>query len=289
MFFAFVQQTDRRQDSNTKTLEKELADLSNRIAKHEVDLSRYRSAGRRMRGAVTLYGVLAFVAYLAVWALFFARDRSDTRLWVERAAPVIVIPSILYLVRAALDLFWGRRVDGAETALEALRTQQRDKVEQFKTKTDFYTTKSLIDRYESPKGKSGASEGKEAKANTTPRRSQPTSQQGTPKNTPQRQVLQKSLEGTTPTPQRLSGVGAVQRQLPAQHAAEQSPPPPSEPVPQFWYDRVLDVIVGEDDSQPTSRFQLERKVRERDERIQKMELEMMKLKAALAEEHDKGE
>ena len=256
-----------------------MTDLATKIAKYEVDLSRYRSDSRRIRGAVTLYGVLAFVAYTAVWALFFARDRSDGRLWLERAVPVVAIPVVVQLVRSALDLFWGRRIDGAESALQSLKVQQRDKVEQFKDKTDFYTTKSLIERYESTQSTPGAKSvgekpGTESAGSKrgTPSRAQVTPQV-TPQGTPQRRVNDRSLEGTTPTPQHLSGV--VPR-VTVPHPIEQPPPPQ-----RIWVDRVLDVIVGEDESQPSSRFQLERKIRERDEQIHKMELELIRLRSAI--------
>lgn len=293
-----------RKDTDVKSLEKSLEVLASKINKHEALLSKLRANSRRFKGAVTLYGILFYAIYLAIWALFLARKYTDRRKWIFETLPVLIGPFLLYIIRNAISSYYERRIFNEEATLDTLRSQQKEKIEDFKNKTGFYTTKNLIERYSTSENTSSPRVASGSAAN-----SPAVSKQSTPNSTQQRQVKQQvpqqamsstrlqsqsqitpqrpipqSLLGTVPTPASLSGTPTRAMQQEPQRTAEFAPNAdalPTEHRDRHWYDRMLDVIVGEDEGSDHSRYKLEKKVREREERIAGLELELLKLKKML--------
>jgi hypothetical protein len=58
-------------------------------------------------------------------------------------------PYSIYYFRKALVWFYARKQTSEETNLTSLRAQQKLKVEELKKKTSYYTTQSLLERYDS--------------------------------------------------------------------------------------------------------------------------------------------
>ncbi|BFZ57319.1 hypothetical protein PYCC9005_004371 [Savitreella phatthalungensis] len=290
---------------DAKSLEKEITVLADKISEHETRLSRLQADDRQIRGALTLYGLLIWILYVGIWTLLFARDKDDLGVYFKRGLPVLLGPVVIFSLRWLQSSYYRSRIESHSTSLTALKKQQKEKIETFKQKTDFYSTKSLIERYE----------GGESSSPSTPSRTPakaPASTKSTPRGTPQNLALQqpnmgkvntplkqslsraasmRSLEGTIPTPPHLSGAKQRPAQVQPQTAiapttVTSAPDQPTLPYERHWYDRVLDVLVGEDESQPSSRFQLEKKIRERDEKIHQLELEIIKLGGARLSESD---
>ena len=275
-----------KKESDVKTLEKELAVIATKINKHEAHVSSLRSTARRLKGVVTLYGLMLYAIYFAIWIMFYMKSRHDKRAWILHALPIFFVPLAIYVVRVGLSSFYTRRISNEEGNLETLKSTQKEKIEEFKNKTDFYTTKSLIDRY--------SGESTTSSAPTTPtatRKNQAahlTSSASSVRQSPRLQtqsqltpqkVSPQSLKGTIPTPHTLSGL--VQNDEPP--SAEFAPNAEASihvPSVTHWYDRILDVIIGEDEANEHSRYQLEQKLRAKDEKISAMELELMKLRQA---------
>ncbi|ORY86852.1 hypothetical protein BCR37DRAFT_376125 [Protomyces lactucae-debilis] len=179
------------------------------------------------------------------------------------------------------------------------RSLQHEKIEAFKTRTDFYSTKSLIDRYsgsESPKSEATTP----SKSQVQPKKatgSPPQSAQGKQGKTQQpigiapALATPPSLQGTVPTPPHLSGIKQTPRS--SLTAAQQSTSPVEArhavqdlraiPAPHHWYDRILDVVIGEDESAASSRYQLEQRLLKKEEEVRRLEVEMMKMQQALQE------
>lgn len=290
-----------RKDSDVKTIERYLELITSKITKHEATLSRLRANGRRYKGAITLYGILFYAIYFIIWALFLAKNSTNKRKWALETLPLIVAPFVLYVLRNGISSYYARRVSNEELSLQDLQAQQKEKIEEFKTKTGFYTTKSLIDRY-------SASEGSPRDATTNSTSSSPlATKKLNPKAskndltsprlpqmrssprlltqaqiTPQRNFPPQSLLGTVPTPSSLSGTPQKNSQPQLSPTAEFAPNADllaaTQARTRHWYDRMLDVIVGEDEGSDQSRYKLEQKVRERDERIAGLELELLKLR-----------
>lgn len=280
-----------KKESDVKGLEKELAAIANKINKHDAYVSSLRSTSRRYQGALTLYGVLSYVMYLMVWILIYMKDRSDTRKWFLHTLPIVLVPLVIYGLRRFLSEFYTRRIGNEETSLQSLRSTQKEKIEEFKAKTDFYSTKSLIDRY--------SGENPASSAPATPLKAKPAPNTGSilrdnagsagqsPRLSTQSSITPlkstpRSLQGTIPTPSSLSGTINQSDVIQSHHTTEEfapnAGPVHSGALTTHWYDRILDVIIGEDEANQHSRYQLEQKLRSRDEKISAMEVELMKLR-----------
>lgn len=293
-----------RKDTDVKSIEKNLELIASKITKHEASLSKLRANGRRLKGAVTLYGVLFYAIYATVWALFLAKHTENKRKWLLETLPVVGWPIGLYVIRNGISTYYEKRISSEESTLASLQLQQKEKIEEFKTKTGFYTTKSLIDRYSAPdtssspraannsassspianKKQSPVSLQQEQRLQQQQMRSSPRLQTQS-QITPQRNIPQ-SLLGTVPTPASLSGTPAKRQAQGPPFTAEFAPnadalPPQESQRDRHWYDRMLDVIVGEDEGSDHSRYKLEQKIREREERIAGLELELLKLRKSV--------
>ncbi|CCG83019.1 Putative uncharacterized protein [Taphrina deformans PYCC 5710] len=288
-----------RKDTDVKSLEKELANLASRVTKHEASLSRFRASARRYKGAITLYGILFYVIYFAVWIAFLARKTQDTRRWTIETLPVVGIPIIIYLLRSVISTYYDRRIATEESSLDSLKLQQKEKIEEFKTKTDFYTTKSLIDRYSNTENDTAGTPGNNKSKSivgspVTGTKVQHGSVVSSPQQiqhqlhqsprlatqsqmTPQRQ--QQSLLGTVPTPSSLSGTPKTTTKQEPPRIAEFAPNAEAHNVAadRHWYDRLLDVVIGEDEGNDKSRHRLEQTIRTKDEKITGLELEILRL------------
>lgn len=62
----------------------------------------------------------------------------------------ITVPLILEAARKIVDFFYALKKKRLESKLEKTRLYQLEKIEELKSKTAYYTTKDLIERYETP-------------------------------------------------------------------------------------------------------------------------------------------
>lgn len=136
-----------------------------------------------------------------------------------------------------------------EKTLVTLRKQQREKIEEIKKKTNYYTTRNLLDRYDESVSNQG-----------TPQRRQVLPQ--TPVQAPRRQPNQKPGQAkpqTVPTSQI-----PLARTFPGRYLMDLSnkslamPVTPQPPPRKQWYDKLADAILGDDDTtgSPSSRYAL---------------------------------
>jgi hypothetical protein len=191
-----------------------------------------------------------------------------------------------------MDLYYDRRIASAEARLEDLQMQQRATIEKLKAATKFSTTQSLIEKYGG--SSTGISEPKvenKKPSSATPGTAvaKPTGPQGPPhlpqphlpqlaatlspdqirvqqqllaqqkagippqfgQAQPQAQQLprgpQPPLQSRSPQPLQMQG----QTQPPSQQHLQ-----PEEATAPKWYDRILDVVLGEDEMSAKSRFAL---------------------------------
>ncbi|THH00121.1 hypothetical protein EW026_g2374 [Hermanssonia centrifuga] len=149
---------------------------------------------------------------------------------VLEAAPVFAGPIVILFIRRIVQIWYTRIGDTEEKHLVTLRKQQREKIEEIKKKTNYYTTRTLIERYDDGTGPE------------TPLRKRTPAQvvSGAPA-TPQR--------ASQPLPPRL-----VTPHTPAQISAnlqQHLSPSPQRPLPpprKQWYDKLADAILGDDDA-----------------------------------------
>ncbi|KAJ7022790.1 hypothetical protein C8F04DRAFT_230590 [Mycena alexandri] len=220
-----------------------LAALANDIAKRQTLLSEIRARERKATTLVTLYTFAAYLLYLAVWYFgFVTPGRSETVRGVERAVralPVFVGPILILFIRRIVQIWYNSTGNAEEKTLQALLKQQRAKVEEIKKKTNFYSTRDLLSRYD------GSASAPGSPASASARGGQPQLQ------TPQR--------GSSAAPQRgRPSVGSqphLQPTQPHQPKPQSEQPKQPQPAQRKWFDALADLLVGAEDPSALSEKQ----------------------------------
>jgi len=223
---------------NNEDYETILSILANDIQKRQLKLSEIRLRERRSTLLSTLYTLGAWVAYVSVWyydSLPAMKTISNPGVAKGvKALPVLFGPVVVLFIRRIGQIWYQRKGDAEEKMIQTLMKERRDKVEEIKKKTNYYSTRDLIQRYD---------DGSPA----TPLRPRINPGQALPV-TPQQPPLPNSINtnGKAVNP-------ALQAQL--------SPITPLSLLPQRrqWYDRLADSILGDDDpnmASPSSRYAL---------------------------------
>ncbi|TRM59127.1 hypothetical protein BD626DRAFT_585796 [Schizophyllum amplum] len=220
-----------------------LSNLANDIQKRQVKLSEIRLRERRTTLLVTLWTLAGWAAYVGAWYMALLPSfsgRGPNSKW-ERALesiPVLLGPLLILLIRRLMIWRYETKEAKEEKQLQALLKQQRAKVEEVKKKTNYYSTRDLLQKYD------------ESNLPGSPARPPP----GSSPQTPQRRPGQ---PGPSPamTPMGLGGAPPS----PALRSQLAGPPPmPTGPPRKQWYDKLADAILGEegDSSGAASRYAL---------------------------------
>ncbi|KAH9052192.1 hypothetical protein EDB87DRAFT_1660060 [Lactarius vividus] len=219
-----------------------LAALALDIQKRETRLGEIRLRERRATLLVTLYTIAGWGAYLGLWYAQLLPQASKYRInsptdKAIKAFPAIVGPIIILFTRRIVQLWYNRKGNAEEKSLAALKLARRNKVEEIKKKTNYYETRDLLERYEDgPSNRLPPAWPK----NGPVARVQP--QQ--PPSTPQRPAP--AVPPNTPANLRTPISPGLQSQLVSQSPQQPLPPPRKQ-----WYDKLADVLLG-DDEQPVS-------------------------------------
>ncbi|KDQ34229.1 hypothetical protein PLEOSDRAFT_1110894 [Pleurotus ostreatus PC15] len=215
-----------------------LSTLSRDIQLRQQKLADIRLRERRSTLWSTLYTAAAYLVYVCSWYFrAFALPRGVA------LAPVILGPLIVLFIRRIVQLWYSRKEAHEEKTLQQLLKQQRTKVEEIKKKTNYYSTRDLLSKYD----------------------------ESSPMNTPQppqglRQRFNPALAQAPQTPNgpRSGGPSAP----PSGPLAPPSMPNPAltafspspflaTPARKQWYDKLADALLGEDDqAPPSSRYAL---------------------------------
>ncbi|KDR84493.1 hypothetical protein GALMADRAFT_133778 [Galerina marginata CBS 339.88] len=230
---------------NEEDYETILSNLANDIQKRQLQLSEIRLRERRSTLVVTLYTLAAWVAYVSLWYLkalpdlkdgTYIRTKSVER--IIKGIPVAVGPIVILFIRRVVQIWYKSKGDAEEKTLKELMKKRRDKVEEIKKKTNFYSTRDLIQKYDEPS------------SSPTPLRQRlPPGQ--IPPTTPQR-------VGGTPNGKSVQQTPAPSASLQA-HLSPATPTYPLAPPRKQWYDKLADALLGDDDlniASPSSRYAL---------------------------------
>ncbi|KAF9552577.1 hypothetical protein CPC08DRAFT_267828 [Agrocybe pediades] len=234
---------------NEEDYETILSNLANDVQQRQAKLSGIRLRERRATLTVTLYTLAAWVAYVSLWYLNALPDLKSGNYIVNRSVeraikglPVAVGPIVILFIRRIVQIWYKRKEDAEEKTLKELMKKRRDKVEEIKKKTNYYSTRDLIQKYD------------EASPSATPLRQRIPPAQPAP-STPQRQV--------GPGNPNTNGKAVMQTPAPsASLQAHLSPATPGFPMAaprKQWYDKLADALLGEDDpnvASPSSRYAL---------------------------------
>ncbi|PPR04846.1 hypothetical protein CVT24_007234 [Panaeolus cyanescens] len=221
-----------------------LSNLANEVEKRQIHLSEIRLRERRSTLVVTLYTLAAWIAYVSAWYMEFLPSLQGMQYvssrGVERAIhtfPVIVGPILVLFIRRVVQIWYKRKGDAEEKALKELMKRRRDKVEEIKKKTNYYTTRDLLQKYDEP-----------TQVGTPLRQRFPPGQIPA---TPQQRPLAPGTARPNQTPGPSAGLQA--------HLNPTTPSFPVAPPRKQWYDKLADAILGDDDpgfASPASRYAL---------------------------------
>ncbi|KAF9541844.1 hypothetical protein EC957_002614 [Mortierella hygrophila] len=268
----------RLRQSNDSDYEKILSDLDSNIRKAEMRLSVVNLREKRMMGLWLIYSVLSWIGYTAVFGLYLHQQYyDDPQKWALAFAVVVLGIPVIYSGRSVISVWYKRSKTTEESQLSILRADQRLKVEELKKKTAYYSTKTLLERYDpssqQQRSNGARPSGPDGRPNSAQQNGQPRPQQP---NMLDPGLRQRQGQGVMNGPMNpaLQGrpMGVSSGMQPQPHhmgqgpqghpngprAPQQTPFGPGHPnhamSPPYgypnnerhWYDKIVDVIVGEE-------------------------------------------
>ncbi|CAI7616944.1 unnamed protein product [Penicillium glandicola] len=260
-------------DNSAASFEKTLSTLSTKIAQATTQLDQQRQSSRRIKALWTLYSTFAYLFYSIILALVLGWESWG----VKEYAAIAGGPALIYGVRNVSSRIFEYRISRIQRRLDDYHKQREETIEKLKVATKYNSTQQLLEKYggESPKpspGPKGQDEQRKpaqqpqhvARTGLPPPPTanirRPPSAPQTPNNLSSPNHSSSPLElpqGGPQTPQQPS----FQPSFPPQAPTDPSSFAPNafsqngEYIEQsHWYDRVLDVLLGEDETQPRNRM-----------------------------------
>ncbi|KAJ5979821.1 hypothetical protein N7481_007119 [Penicillium waksmanii] len=253
------------EDNSPANFEKTLSTLSTKIAEATTRLDQHRSSARRFKALWTLYSTFAYLFYSIVLALVLGWESWG----VKEYAAIAGGPVLIYVVRTFGSRLFEYRITRIQRRLDDYNKQRDATIEKLKVATKYNSTQQLLEKYGGESPKQIPSPTTHAGPGPTEKRNPATPSQ------PVARTVNNPLQdppGTAPSPPPGYNQESGQQQLPPN--TPPSPSPPS-PIPQpdepgfapnafpssgqyieqpHWYDRLLDVLLGEDEMQPRNRM-----------------------------------
>ncbi|KAI0101077.1 hypothetical protein F4814DRAFT_452997 [Daldinia grandis] len=266
--------------SSPSSFEKTLSTLSNKITTTQTQLDRARSRARRIKVLWTLYLAFAYLVYAVVLTLVVGWQNLGPWEWTGMAGG----PVFIYLVRTLTNAYFSFRIDTLESRLKDHQTERARTIQKLKDATKYDSTLKLLEKY----GDSGEKRVQPRKQ--TIEGENLDSEQRKGGNKKSRQVTSSNIPSSRvnipppPTaniqrPPQLPIVGASESRpgssrIPNHHA----PHPDQQSMEEFapnagplspsyshydistgshhWYDRIMDLMLGEDEMAPKNRIVL---------------------------------
>lgn len=131
-----------RRQKNTQSYEKKLSKLAVKINQRQQNLVNANIRLRRLKGAITLYCGAIYTVYSAI-VIFGIRKRS----WIQIVA-LFLGPFGIWFLRWLIQSWYNWVRHSQEEHLKSLEIQHKELIEELKQKTNFYSTQALLDRYD---------------------------------------------------------------------------------------------------------------------------------------------
>ncbi|KAJ3300920.1 hypothetical protein HDU76_005967 [Blyttiomyces sp. JEL0837] len=131
--------------------EKTLAALDEKIQKAEVRLSEIAIRERNILVSWLYYSIPIYAIMLLGYFTVFSTVNDSFYVAMVKTGVIIVFPLFIFYARKLVAFWYRAKRKVEEQSLENLRKQQKLKVEELKAKTGYYTTKGLLERYDTPK------------------------------------------------------------------------------------------------------------------------------------------
>lgn len=267
--------------------------MAQKITVREQKQLHYSIRQRRVNGIFTLYSILLYAAYTI---FTFLRYNSTTRS-LSYISGLVLAPFLIWAIRRIIFWWFTRLTTSNAEYINALRSEQQEKIEELKQSTNFYSTKALLERFDSNFDKTnkrksvvkGTAFGQQPSApNSQPKIQKEASSKG---KDPAQQlnrghnssnsIAAADFEFAPNLPSLQAPSSPGKPELPQSPTAQPptQPPPPQQrhqqrgqPLQELqayplgpvynanyqpsWYDKILDIIVGEDEYSPKSRYAL---------------------------------
>lgn len=267
-----------RDSNDAASFEKILSQLSTKINKATAQNERFRQRQRRYKVLWTLYTTFTYILVAAILTLVTGWDQ-----WGAVEYSVISgSPVLIYAVRTALDAYYNYRIANSQNHVNDLNKQRDAAIEKLKAATKYNSTQQLLEKYggsppmkrqSSPQSKGkGKSEGapQQGSKSAAPQGGRTGFAPPPTANIPSRQPSSAIAPQSGPGPNHPNGL--VPPGLPPspdqiRPGEEFAPnaftrPPTLRQASQYategpkWYDRILDVVLGDDETQAKNRIVL---------------------------------
>lgn len=276
-----------RDDSSPASFEKALSKLSTQITSSTISLDKSRTRAHRSKGVWTLWATLAYLVYTTILVLVLGPQQWS----LPHYAGLLATPVAVYGVRRLLALIFDWQIARQQGQLDRLVKEREQKIAQLKKATKYDSTQELLNKYggSSTRAQPGEKQGTKRKANTPnsmgqqqqrinftppptaniPGRSPAAQQSGSRPSTPAKEGSSASTPPSLGRNARSPLSGSVQYNSPSDDVYTDEPgfapnafpaPPPSlvhaSDQQHRWYDRILDVMLGEDETLAKNRLAL---------------------------------
>lgn len=263
----------RKEDSSPASFERTLSALTAKITAKQTQLDKVRSSSRRFKVLTTLYLGFAYLVYAIVLILVVGWKHMGPLEWSALAGG----PVVIYAVRTISTAVFDYRINNLTARLKVLQAERNKTIQKLKDATKYDSTLELLEKYggSDNKSKKGRKKTEDDEGADGEKKAAPVQRTGTPGRTnmppPPTANIQRpavSTPGTPqPRPQPEFGTPVQPSPRPDMGASAEFapnafdgtvPPPPSQypPAESHWYDRILDTLLGEDETAAKNRIVL---------------------------------
>jgi len=266
----------QKDDTSPESFEKALSALTTKITAAQTQLDQTRAKGRRVMVLSTLYLGFAYLVYAIVLILVVGWRNMGAVDWTA----VLGGPILIVVVRTVITDFVDYRTKRLSSRLKDLQAERAKTIQKLKDATKYESTLELLQKYGGPENKE-----KRGTLGAEEDESRIQQQGGRPKDTqaplanrinilpPPTANIQRPLVPRPVTPQPRPHANPAMPEIDvsaefAPNAFDGRPPPaymqyppatmtaaPAEPK-SHWYDRILDTLLGEDETAAKNRIVL---------------------------------
>lgn len=283
--------SSKSQAAHPDLFEKELVQIELKIKDHQERLESINDRSRSTIKSISTHSTLTWLIYSILWylgwsplSLWFDSTKNQNRNGAQptqskspiaswnftlnqsiQILPILLIPIGLISLRWLLQTWFQRQKQSEQLQLRLLQKKLRDKVEEIKKKTAYYSTKELLERYDDkplhrPSHKSPQNQNQAARMgfqSMTPPNPEALRQRHPPSSsTPTNELSSRSTIAANPS-------SAVPVQSSAPPSASQTSQPqaqqfatPSPSSGRGWADRFAEALLGDDEARPESKYAL---------------------------------
>ncbi|KAK8102279.1 hypothetical protein PG984_015425 [Apiospora sp. TS-2023a] len=246
------------EDSSPASFEKTLSNLSTKITATQLQLDKVRTRSRRIKVLWTLYLSFAYLVYAIVLILVVGYNNLGPWEWVGMAGG----PVLIYVMRTLTHAYFTMRIETLEARLKDQQSERATTIQKLKDATKYDSTLELLQKYGGEKPKRAAQNHGEEEKDKNTKEVRPPSAQGAPTS-----IRHPNLIPLPPSrPSSSHNPPPRHQHQPLDFTAEFAPNAddlPHTPYPQYdhnpnnthrWYDRILDLMLGEDETAPKNRI-----------------------------------